>query len=254
MDYVLNGKDPLFNDRLADLDPKRSLYLRGNRIGLERTVGIVGTRHASPYGLRIAYELGRYYACEGYVVISGLAYGVDEKGHEGALSVGGKTVGVLGHGLNHHYPKATLPIRKQIEQTSFVISWYEPDQGPRKPFFRERNWLIAALSDFIVVVEAPLKSGALITASFALEMGKDVKAVPGDIDRPSAAGSNLLILDGAEPIVSVPESEMQKYKSCKTLQDIIAVSGSLVEAGRLLAKWQSTGMLTMDGDIIKWRS
>jgi len=146
-------------------------------------VGIVGTRHASSYGLRVAYELGKYYASEGYVVVSGLAYGIDQKAHEGALERG-TTVGVLG-GLDFHYPKSTLLLRKRIEEKGFVITWYKPDQGPRKAFFRERNWLIAALSDFIVVVEAPVKSGALITASFALQMGKEVKAVPGDIDRDS---------------------------------------------------------------------
>jgi len=93
-----------------------------------------------------------------------------------------------GHGLDFHYPKSTLLLRKRIEEKGFVITWYKPDQGPRKAFFRERNWLIAALSDFIVVVEAPVKSGALITASFALQMGKEVKAVPGDIDRDSCYG------------------------------------------------------------------
>lgn len=251
---VLKPDDHIFCGRLVQQGLERPVYVRGNSIPpLEKTVGIVGTRHASSYGLRVAYELGKYYASEGYVVVSGLAYGIDQKAHEGALERG-TTVGVLGHGLDFHYPKSTLLLRKRIEEKGFVITWYKPDQGPRKAFFRERNWLIAALSDFIVVVEAPVKSGALITASFALQMGKEVKAVPGDIDRDSAMGSNMLIFDGAEPILAIPKDTDQQFRSCRTVQDLVATVGSLVEAGQLLAKWQSTGKVILEGETIHWIS
>jgi len=250
--YMLSPDDDIFCGRLEQQALNRPLYVRGSSIKpLEKTVGIVGTRHASSYGLKVAYELGKYYASEGYVVISGLAYGIDQKSHEGALEKG-TTVGVLGHGLDFHYPKSTLPLRKSIEEKGFVITWYNHEQGPRKAFFRERNWLIAALSDFIVVVEAPMKSGALITANFALQMGKEVKAVPGDIDRDSSAGSNMLIFEGAEPVLAIPKDAEEQYKSCKTVQDLVAAVGSLVEAGQLIAKWQSTGRVILEGEIIHW--
>jgi DNA processing protein len=242
----------MFGGRLEQQGLNRSLWISGNKINMEQTVGIVGTRHASPYGLKVAYEISKYYARKGYVVISGLAYGIDQKAHEGALSTHGMTVGVLGHGLNFHYPRSTKTIRTEIERTSFVITWYEPDQAPRKAFFRERNWLIAALSDFVIVVEAPTKSGALITANYALEMGKEVKAVPGDIDRMSSAGSNMLILEGAEPIVTLPESEEDKFRGCSSIQDLVAATGSLVDAGQLLARWQSMGLIKVEGEHITW--
>ncbi|NPV88624.1 DNA-protecting protein DprA [Coprothermobacteraceae bacterium] len=250
--FELQPDDPWFGGRLLRASVSRPIYAKGIRFALQKTVGLVGTRHPSPYGAKVAYDLARYYASLGYVVVSGLAFGIDEKAHEGALSVGGLTIGVLGHGLGAHYPRATLELRKLIESQGLVVTWYAHQVPPRKAFFRERNMLIAALSDFLIVVEAPEKSGALVTADFALSLGKDVKAVPADIDRLSARGSNRLIVEGAEPIIDIPDVGAENWKQCRTVEELVAEVGDFVEAGRIIAELQSTGKVQLNGNMIEW--
>lgn len=178
------------------------VYVQGQAEALseEFAVTIVGTRKASPQGQRAAYVLARSLARAGAMIVSGYAYGIDSCAHLGALDGEGKTIAVLGCGLNYVYNTENSEMRKRIVENGAVISEYPPDFAPSRTTFPLRNRLLAALSPATVVVEAAAKSGALITASEAAEQGKDVFALPGDISNRLYDGCNSLIRDGAQPI------------------------------------------------------
>ena len=166
-----------------------------------KTVAIVGSRHNTRYGEEVAYNLAYKLAKRGVVIISGLAYGIDSIGHRGCLDAGGTTVAVLGTPINKIYPRNHTVLAKEIiEQNGAIISEYAPDAKVfPKISFLERNRLISGLSDVVVVVEAAEKSGSLNTATHALEQGKTVFAVPGNITNPYSQGCNKLIKQGAIP-------------------------------------------------------
>lgn len=170
-----------------------------------KCVAIVGSRKCTKYGENIAYELAFEVAKRGGVVISGLAFGIDAAAHRGAVDAGGKTIAVLGTSIDKIYPVANLGLaEKIIENDGCIMSEYGrgADFFPKTSFL-ERNRLISGLSDVVVVVEAAFKSGALNTASHALEQGRDLFVVPGDIDKPMSKGCNRLIKQGAEPYTEV---------------------------------------------------
>ena len=183
-------------------DAPTQLWVRGN-VPAMAGVGIVGTRRCTEYGRSIASNLGHAVATAGWPVISGLARGIDAAAHLGTLDGGGAGFAILGSGIDVIYPAANLTLAARlVECGGGLISEYPPGTPPAPFRFPARNRLIAGLSGAVVVVEAAVTGGALITARLALEQGKDVLAVPGDITRATSEGCNLLIRDGAHPVLS----------------------------------------------------
>jgi DNA processing protein len=200
----LARSDALFPPRLkAIFDPPPSLYLRGSggpELLGRRAVGVVGARSCSPYGAQVARMLGRELAAAGLVIVSGLARGIDGEAHRGALESGGPTVGVLGCGIDRDYPAANAALSRRMEDGGLVVSEYEAGVEPAPWRFPARNRIIAGLCEAVVVVEARERSGALITADFALDEGREVFAVPGEITSALSVGSNALLRLGATPL------------------------------------------------------
>ena len=190
-------------------DPPLVVYAQGNVALLGQmhnlpVLTVVGTRSASEYGSRVAENMSYDLAQAGFIIVSGLALGIDSYAHSGALRAGKRTVAVLGSGLDTDYPPQSAPMRKQILATGgVVLTELETSVPVRGAYFPARNRLLAGLSQGVLVVEAPQRSGALLTASHALEQGKEVFAVPSDIYDPNAAGTLGLIRDGAIPAINV---------------------------------------------------
>jgi DNA processing protein len=189
---------------LAEIhDPPSGLFLRG-AAGPELlelpAVAVVGARACSGYGAAVARLLGRELAAAGLVVVSGLARGVDGEAHRGALEAGGVTVAVLGCGIDRDYPSVHRELAGQIVERGLVVSEYAPGVEPAPWRFPARNRIVAGLCAATVVVEARERSGALITADLALEEGREVFAVPGEITSALSAGSNALLRLGATPL------------------------------------------------------
>ncbi|WP_117238585.1 DNA-processing protein DprA [Thermus sediminis] len=183
--------------------PPTHLYLKGALPEEGEAVAIVGTRRAAPWALSFARRLARALAEAGAAVVSGLARGIDREAHLGALEAGGRTLGVLGSALDRIYPPEHRPLAERMD----LLSEFPLGTGPKPEHFPRRNRLIAGLSRAVIVVEAPLASGALITARYALELGKEVLAVPGRPTDPGSQGANRLIQDGAYPVLA-PEDAL----------------------------------------------
>lgn len=189
--------------------PPAGLWCLGDPSVLEQAptgfVAIVGTREASPYGERIATRLATAAARAGLVVVSGLARGIDAAAHRGAINARGRTVAVLGTGVDVPYPSSHRTLHGQILDNGTVLSEMELGTRAFPGCFPRRNRIIAGLAQVTVVVEAGFKSGAINTASHAIDQGRIVAAVPGQMDDPRAAGSNQLIRDGSQVIASVED-------------------------------------------------
>lgn len=179
-------------------NPPALFYSRGD-IGIYQNfcIAVVGSRAATEYGKNVAYNLGKSLADYNITVVSGMARGIDRQAHEGALENNGKTIAVLGSGIDIIYPRENKMLYKDICQKGLAISDFSPGSRPEAGNFPMRNRIISGLSRGVVVVEAGLRSGALITADLALEQGKDVFAVPGSIRSRASAGANNLIKQGA---------------------------------------------------------
>ncbi len=205
--FVLTYSDKRYPLRLKELiDPPVLLFLQGNPALINsKTFGMVGSRTCTSYGLKATALFARPLAQRGFTIVSGLAYGIDHEAHAQTLMVSGKTIAVLGNGLAHVYPAKHFRLQQQIAKEGLLVSEYHPDQKPRPFHFPERNRIIAGLSDRIMVVEAAIKSGSLITAQFALDLGKEIYAVPGNIDQKNSAGTNRLLQDGALMALSAEE-------------------------------------------------
>ena len=197
--------DDAYIDRLHRLsDSPRTLWARGTlSIAEPPAVAIVGTRTATDYGLRIARMLAAGCARNGICVVSGLARGIDGAAHEAVLAAAGRTVAVLGTGVDLHYPRGHRQLQERIAREGLLLSEHPPGSTGHPGAFPRRNRIIAALADVVVVVEAGLQSGALITANFAKELGIPVAVVPGPIDSPASAGSNELLLEMHTPLLSL---------------------------------------------------
>jgi DNA processing protein len=169
------------------------------------SVAIVGSRAASPYGLAVAERLAADLAASGLVIVSGLARGVDSAAHRGALSAGGVTVAVLGSGADVIYPAEHAPLARAIDATGAVISELVPGTRPQQWFFPLRNRIISGLSRAVVVIEASEKSGSLITARCALDQGREVLAVPGNVLSGKSRGAHALLRDGAKIVESADD-------------------------------------------------
>jgi DNA processing protein len=201
--------DPAFPPLLRAIhDPPPGLFLRGPadaEVLARPAVAVVGARACSAYGRQVARGLGRDLAAAGLVVVSGLARGVDAEAHRGALEAAGVTVAVLGCGIDRDYPAAHRELARQVAETGLVVSEYAPGVEPAPWRFPARNRIIAGLCRATVVVEARERSGALITADFAPEEGREVLAVPGEITSSLSAGSNALLRLGATPLLGVDD-------------------------------------------------
>lgn len=195
-------------------DPPLVLYVRGTLPDFENqlAISIVGTRKATPYGLQAARYFAGTLAQNGCIIVSGMALGIDGAANRAALEAGEATVAVLGSGVDVCYPSGHKRLMEDIIAHGAVISEYPPGSEPAAKHFPARNRIITALSRGTLVVEAPKKSGALISADLALEQGRDVFAVPGDINRPNSAGCNILIRQGGAELVQTPSDILSYYE------------------------------------------
>jgi DNA processing protein len=212
----LPWSNPSYPAALAAIaDPPFVLWTRGAAAALERpAVALVGSRAASPYGLAVADRLAADLAAQGIVVVSGLARGVDSAAHRGALLGGGPTIAVLGSGADVIYPPEHASLARDIAATGLVMSELVPGTPPLKPFFPLRNRIISGLSRAVVVVEAGQKSGSLITARSALDQGRDVLAVPGNVLSGRNRGAHALLRDGAK-IVEDADDILEELGMCR---------------------------------------
>ena len=194
--------------KLRDIpDPPKQLYCMGNIELLKaRSIGVVGARKNTVYGKNVALMIGKRLAESGLTVTSGLAMGIDAFSHEGALEANGRVIGVLGSGIDQMGPwKNRDLMNRGIENGGLVVSEYEPGVPATNWTFPARNRIISGLSEAVVIVEAGLDSGSLITAKHAAEQGRPVYAVPGNINSQSSIGTNLLIRDGVTPLVIIDD-------------------------------------------------
>jgi DNA processing protein len=202
---AITPADAGYPERLEEMqDPPPALFARGE-VPDAPAVALVGSRSASPTGVEAARALGRALGERGVCVVSGLALGVDAAAHEGALEAGGPTVGVLGCGIDVVYPRVNRALFGRVGEGGALVSEYYLGEPPLAWRFPARNRIIAGLCDAVVVVEAPQKSGALITARHGADCGRDVWAVPGPLAAPECRGSNRLLADGAGVLWDIPE-------------------------------------------------
>lgn len=197
--HVLTIQDAAYPGRLKNIpDPPVVLYYKGTLPDLDSrpAIAVVGTRKASPYGMTMGKRMGYQLAKGGGIVVSGLAYGIDGAAMASALTGGGTVIGVLGCGADVVYPPANRALFADAEQTGCLLTEFPPGTPPNRWNFPKRNRIISGLCCGVVVVEAPERSGALITAHRAAEQGRDVFVVPGNADFPTCAGSNALLRDG----------------------------------------------------------
>ncbi len=201
---ALTWDDELYPPRLKEIEqPPPVLFVRGEIIPEDHyAVAIVGTRQITPYGRQITEDLAAFLAGQGVTIVSGLARGVDAVAHSAALRAGGRTVAVLGSGVDKIYPPEHLQMAEKMMKQGAVISDYAIGTPPDASNFPPRNRIISGLSMATVVIEAGETSGALITAEFAAEQGREVFAVPGNILAPQSKGTNKLIQTGAHPLLS----------------------------------------------------
>ncbi len=203
---IIKKEEKLYPKSLLKIyNPPEKLYILGDeKILNDFSIAIVGSRNPSRYGIETAKALAYNLAKYNVNVVSGMAKGIDTSAHIGTIMGKGKTIAVLGSGFNHIYPKENIELLKKIIATGgAVITEYKEDTIPNKENFPKRNRIISALSKGVVVVEAAKRSGSLITAEIALEEGKEVFAVPGNINSKTSKGTNGLIKDGAKLIENV---------------------------------------------------
>ena len=200
---ALTWEDEAYPRKLRELDQAPPvLYVRGRLLPEDEwAVAVVGTRQVTAYGRQIAEEFGAFLAHNGITLVSGLARGVDAISHQAALRAGGRSVAVLAHGLEQVYPAENRKLADEIIARGALVSDYAIGPPPDAANFPPRNRIISGLSLAVVIVEAGEQSGALITAGFAAEQGREVFAVPGNIHAPQSKGANLLVQRGAHPLI-----------------------------------------------------
>ena len=205
---IITLNDSMYPECLRNIyDPPLILYMKGNLLYIddEPVVGVVGTRKCTPYGITTAEKVGYELSKNGIIVVTGLARGVDTAATRGALRGGSSVIGVIGTGLDIIYPPENKAIYEDVARSGAVISEYPPGTPPLPENFPMRNRIISGLSRGVAVIEAPKKSGALITAARALEQGRDVFSLPGNVDALSCAGSNALLREGAIVFLSADD-------------------------------------------------
>ena len=221
---VVTLEEEKYPKRLKSIEqPPPVLYIRGLlEEGDQFAVAIVGTRRNTSYGRQVAFDLASYLVRNGITVISGLARGIDSIAHNSALKNGGRTIAVLGCGVDVVYPPEHRKLYSSIWESGALISDYYPGTEPEGINFPPRNRIISGLSLAVVVIEAGEKSGALITSEFAASQGREVFAVPGPIYAPKSKGTNRLIRDGALPLIGFEEilaainlEQIEEYRYAK---------------------------------------
>jgi DNA processing protein len=224
--HLITWIDQSYPENLRHIDaPPPVLYLRGSLVETDIwAVAIVGTRRASVYGREVARTVAHELAGHGVTVVSGMALGVDTVAHGAALDAGGRTIAVLGSGVDQIYPPENRGLAHRIVEQGALISEYPLGTRPEAGNFPPRNRIISGLSKGVVIVEAGQRSGALITARFAADQGRDVFAVPGSILHPGSAGCNVLIRQGATPLLSAGDvldqlhlAQTQEYAAARTM-------------------------------------
>lgn len=201
---ILTIQDASYPERLAQIeDPPCVLYLKGREPDVDRhvTIGLVGARNSTPYGERVAYKLGGDLARMGVTLVSGTAVGIDAAGLRGALKSGGTVISVLGNGINVHYPRVNRWLYEDVAAAGTLVSEYPPGTEAAGFHFPVRNRILSGLSMGVVVAEADVKSGALITARRALDQGREVFAVPGPVDAPTYRGCHDAIQRGEAKLI-----------------------------------------------------
>ena len=198
--WFVTLEDPGYPLRLAEIhDPPLALFGRGTLTEQDsRCVAIVGTRRASPYGIRMAERFGRDLAAKRFTVVSGLANGIDAAAHRGAIEAGGRTIAVLGNGVDVVYPRQNAELFESVTQNGCIVSQFPMNTPPDRRHFPYRNRIISGLTLGTLIVEAPGRSGALITARQAAEQGREVFAVPGQVGSQNSQGPHGLIKEGAK--------------------------------------------------------
>lgn len=240
---VITPDSEKYPNRLRNIpDYPAALYISGvlPDIDNEVCISMVGTRRASRYGYNAATMLAKDLAACGAIIISGGARGIDTASHQGALIGGGRTLAVLGCGINTRYNLENEGLRKVISTSGALISEYPPGSPPLNYHFPIRNRIISALSLGVIVVEAGTRSGSLITANLALEQGKDIFSVPGEISNSQAKGTNRLIFDGAKPIENaydVLEEYVTQYPHRLRLENLRNRNSRVYDKG-VHPKWE----------------
>lgn len=199
---IISFFDQVYPQKLREIyRPPLILFAQGNlKLLQENVITIVGSRQATDYSQLVLNKIVPQLVKSNFVIASGLAMGVDVMAHSATLNNGGKTIAVIGNGLNHFYPERNSQIQRQIINEGLVLSEYLPDTPPRPFRFPERNRILAGIANSVIVTEAKEKSGSLITANIALQENRNIYAVPGPINSQLSDGPNQLIAAGATPI------------------------------------------------------
>jgi len=266
---LIGAQTTEYPEGLDDLEDSPDLYLLGS-LRTSPRIAVVGTRRCTRYGIDLAERFGRVISGAGWTVVSGLARGIDAAAHRGCLAARGHAVAVLGSGVDVCYPTENQTIYDGIlESSGAIVSEYPPGTPPDRWRFPARNRIIAAMSAAVVIVEAARTGGALITARLAAEIGRPVFVVPGDIDRPASEGCNMLIRDGAHPVLGandlveelglvvgppekgVPRASVDIPQSGLTVDELtehwsLPVSDTLARVGRL----EIEGLIRRSGDRV----
>ena len=245
--------------------PPLLLFVKGDpQLLSQQQLAMVGSRQPTPTGRKVAFNFAAELTQQGYLVTSGMARGIDSESHKGALSAGGLTIAVLGHGLEQVYPTSNKALAQAIAEQGALVSEYFPDVQARAEFFPQRNRIVVGLSIGTIVVEAALKSGTLISANLAAEYSRDVFAVPGSIYSPQSAGCHALIQQGAKLVTGVADiieewsffsqsclkSEAEQEKSTETdlfARQLLANVGDEVTAVDQIA--ERAGVVIADATI-----
>lgn len=250
--------DSAYPAALHDLpDPPPVLWALGRPATLDAAprVAVVGTRAASAYGLRAARALCDALAAAGACIVSGMAAGIDGTAHERALAAGAPTIAVLGSGPDVSFPAHHRPLHRRIAAEGLVLAEHPPGTRPTAGCFPRRNRIVAALAELVIVVEAGVRSGAMITAGLAADLGRPVAAVPGPVDAPRSAGTNALLRDGAH-VLAAPDDAL-------TLLRLAAPAGARADAARAAgdalapaerALWQALDEPAADLDVLAARA
>lgn len=233
---ILTYRDAAYPSRLRNIaDPPIVLYYSGVLPDFDGqpVIAVVGTRKATPYGISATKNISAQMACCGALVISGGATGIDTAAMEMAVATGNATVAVLGGGVDIIYPASNRDLYNRVTKNGCLLSEYPPGTKPTRWSFPQRNRILSGLSHGVLVVEAPQKSGALITASDAMEQGRDVYAVPGNIDSEACAGSNALLRDGAAPAMHGWDvlRNFEGRFSCVKQREVSLISQSQIPSG-----------------------